>query len=269
MGAFEHSLWVGSARWGKTTAIVAAILGAKLASCVIIDTQRQDFNGPDFQGWPRGESPEPIWSEPRYIWQPPIWSIGRQVTAGPWTRGLQLLVAGRLADAAHPRRGVTIVLDQLGDTAPPGLHPLMLILVRQGMARGCGLWGGVQDPYTTDDRFRTSAIHRFAGRVGSAAHRGLLASDWQCESLTSLLAAPPPHAWYAVPLGATEAVGPLDFRRLTVRRAGVSLRAAGSDPAAAPARPVAREPLEMGAPPLQGARADDGASAVAPLPPAG
>ncbi len=237
---------MAAARHGKTRAITEAVLGARLESVVIIDTQRQDFTGPAWATWPRGESPEPIWTAPRYIWQPPIWSISARVDGGPWTRGLQLLEAGRLADPAHPARGVTVVVDQGADCLKPGLHPLLQVLVRQGMARGCGLWVGTQGPYEVDPQVRKSALHRFAGRVASAQDRGILAADWQCEPLNRVLEHPPPYGWYAIPLGAAEPIGPLDFVRLRVRPGARTTRAAGSDPTAPS---VAREPQEIGAPP--------------------
>lgn len=186
---------VATPQWGKTR-LMQALAEPLRANLVVADTaQRGEW---DNFGLPITSDWRDIGRLPGLVWRPNIdhvleWDGKRY--SDEWSSGLGLILDVRAPAPEGGRRGgVTVILDEMMDSAPARLHPRLRRGVIQGQGRGLGLWGGTQSPYGVSQRLLSAASHRFLGRIGTAQERGIIEASWGALPPEQ----PPDHGFYYI-----------------------------------------------------------------------
>lgn len=186
---------VATPQWGKTR-LMQALAEPLKANLVVVDTaQRGEWDG---FGLPITSDWRDIGRLPGLVWRPNIdhvleWDTKRY--SDEWSCGLGLILDVRAPAPEGGRRGgVTVILDEMMDSAPARLHPRLRRGVIQGQGRGLGLWGGTQSPYGVSQRLLSAASHRFLGRIGTAQERGIVEASWGALPPDQ----PPEHGFYYI-----------------------------------------------------------------------
>jgi len=178
-------------QWGKTR-LMQALAEPLKGNLIVVDTaQRGEW---DRFGLPISEDWRDLGRVPGIVWRPNIDHVLEPDLKGftdEWSRGLDLILNVRAPKPGPggPVGGVTVILDEMLDSAPARLHPKLHRGAIQGQGRGLGLWGGGQSPYGISQRLLSAATHRFAGRIGTAQERGIVEASW--GALPAVELAPP------------------------------------------------------------------------------